>query len=122
MTKLLILLALPCALMSCGGGAVFYDIQSTKVHYLSSQGLLERKMTLSRQRDVRSCLTNQTRRISDNERDMNFLPTSYLIEVNDRGGSQSFELLSRNNLADKSGYYENSCIYELIRLEEDYQE
>ena len=117
MTKRLLWVALPCALASCWAGAVFSSIESTKVHYLSTQGLVERKMTLSRQRDVITCLTGQTFRILEEQREEELLPTSYLIEVVERSGSRSFELLSRNNLADKSGYYENRCIYELVRLE-----
>jgi hypothetical protein len=94
---------------------VFEKIDTLTIHYLSAKGLTEKPLSPPEQLDIIRCLFEDTSRIEKEALEIDLLPSTYLIELTNGDGRHSIELISRHNLADNRGYYNNTCIYSLIQ-------
>jgi hypothetical protein len=94
---------------------VFKNIDDVSVHYLSNKGLTQRSLSSLEKSSIIDCLLSNTQNLDKAELEKELLPSTYLLEVRNGDGSNSLELISRNNLADNRGYYQNNCIYGLIQ-------
>ena len=94
---------------------VFDSIDTLTIHYLSNRGLTQKPLAPPDQQEIIRCLESKTRRLDKTELEVELLPSTYLIELHYGDGRNSLELISRNNLADTSGYYFNDCIHALIQ-------
>ncbi len=97
-----------------GGGPAFKDVTKVSVRHIASRGLTERDFSARELDSVSKCLY-QTETIDASEAQQELLPTTYLVEVTDKGGMRSFELYTKTNLKGNKGqYYRNNCIHGLI--------
>ena len=114
--KQLLVVAMGLFIAACGSDRRFQSIDGVKVYYLSETGgLAHRKLTQSKVRELKICLLKNTKKITEDQREIELLPSSFLIEVTNGQGTVSMELLSRNNLTDRLGVYENKCVWDLVR-------
>lgn len=110
-----VLVATMAFLVGCsGGGPTFKEVTKVSVRHIASRGLTERDFSARELDSVSKCLY-KTETIDASEAEQALLPTTYLIEVTDKGGMRSFELYTKTNLKGNKGqYYQNSCIHGLI--------
>jgi hypothetical protein len=118
MIRLWTVAALFTATAACTTAPRFSEIEKVEVYYLSeSGGLTIQRLTKSKERDLKRCLISETKPITAENREMDLLPTSYLIQVTDAKETVSMELLSESNLTDRKGFYENPCVYKLVSVD-----
>ena len=105
-TTILMLLA------GCDAGAPFTEIQQISIRHIGANGLVKRDLDSDELARAQTCLVTQTRLIEPEAALTELLPTTYLIEVKDKGGIRSFELYTQENLKGNKGrYYQNGCIF-----------
>ncbi len=94
---------------------LFNGIEKVVVQKVGSAGLVRKVVGADLQARVDKCLTTSTTEIPAEQASPDLLASVFLIEVNDRVGSHSFELYTAKNLKGNHGkYYENLCVYDLI--------
>lgn len=94
---------------------VFKKIDDVSVHYLSNKGLTQKMLSAVQKASIIDCLLTNTQSLEKAQLEKELLPSTYLLEVRNGDGSNSLELISRNNLTDNRGYYYNECIHSLIQ-------
>ena len=116
MRELIALVGLTGALFvlpACQDGAVFDRISSVRVRHIGPKGLMNKKLSEDKQRQLVNCL--YTSKEIQEDKDQPLLQTTYLLEINDHFGDRSFELYTRQNLKGNRGrYYLNTCVYPII--------
>jgi len=112
------MLALATVLMllsGCGETVTYRGISGIIIHHQTAGGTSKKELSGEKLQEAADCLYT-TRTISQDESSKELLGTIYLIEVRDRFGDRMFEMYTdRNFKGNKGKYYENRCIYKIIR-------